>query len=134
MEDGSTLNDFLSKIYPVGSIYMSESNTSPASLFGGEWEAINNKFLIGSGSSYTVKSTGGEATHTLTIAETPPHNHYDGGNLVLYTDNQAAISQNQAASGTPRISGWMVLPTVGEGKAHNNIPPYYCVNIWKRNS
>lgn len=36
-------------IYPVGAIYMSVSSTSPASLFGGTWEQIQNRFLLAAG-------------------------------------------------------------------------------------
>jgi phage minor structural protein len=36
------LTDVLSKTYPVGSIYMSNSSTSPATLFGGTWSAISS--------------------------------------------------------------------------------------------
>lgn len=28
----------LSTVYPVGSVYISTTETSPANLFGGEWE------------------------------------------------------------------------------------------------
>ena len=59
-------------IYPVGSIYMSVNSTSPATLFGGTWAAIENTFLVAAGSSYTAGSTGGAATHTHS---TPNHTH-----------------------------------------------------------
>lgn len=45
--------------YPVGSIYVSVSSTSPATLFGGTWEKIENRILVGTGSSYSLGSTGG---------------------------------------------------------------------------
>lgn len=32
--------------WPVGSIYMSVSSTSPATLFGGTWERISERFLL----------------------------------------------------------------------------------------
>ena len=38
-------------IYPVGSIYLSMNSTDPSKLFGGTWEAINSRFLIGTGTA-----------------------------------------------------------------------------------
>ena len=62
-------------IYPVGSFYISAKSTNPATLFGGTWEQIQGRFLLGRSSSYPVGSMGGEATHTLTEAELPSHRH-----------------------------------------------------------
>ena len=67
--------DILDTIYPVGSIYMSVSTTSPTILFGGQWEQINGKFLLSSSNEYALLSTGGNATHTLSIDEMPEHTH-----------------------------------------------------------
>lgn len=50
--------------YPVGAIYMSVNSTSPASIFGGSWTQLQNRFLLGAGSSYSNGATGGSATHT----------------------------------------------------------------------
>lgn len=44
--------------WPVGSIYMSVSSTSPATLFGGTWERISERFLLGASSSYPAGGTG----------------------------------------------------------------------------
>ena len=49
--------------HPVGSIYQSVEPTSPAELFGGEWQKIEDRMLIAASSTYPVKSTGGETTH-----------------------------------------------------------------------
>lgn len=69
------LEAFLLRIYPIGSIYTSVVNTNPASLFGGVWESIGDRFLLGAGSSYDGGQTGGESSHILTTAEMPSHNH-----------------------------------------------------------
>ena len=44
-------------IYPVGSIYMSVSDTSPASLFGGTWERIEGRFLMGASDTHPAGTT-----------------------------------------------------------------------------
>ena len=74
--------DTLKKVYPVGSIYMSTVSTNPATLFGfGTWEAMPaGRVLLAQGKSswgttYNAGSTGGEATHKLTVGEMPSHGH-----------------------------------------------------------
>ena len=74
--------DTMKKIYPVGSIYMSTVSTNPATLFGfGTWEAMPaGRVLLAQGKSswgttYNAGSTGGEATHQLTVGELPSHGH-----------------------------------------------------------
>ena len=67
---------FLDKVYPVGSIYMSVNDTNPATLFGGTWEEIaGGRVLMGADSTYTLGSTGGSYTHTLSWEEMPAHVH-----------------------------------------------------------
>ena len=72
--------------WPVGSIYMSMIATSPATLFGGTWVQMENRFLLGAGSGYVAGVTGGEAEHTLTGNEMPSHYH-------LLAMNQAGESE-----------------------------------------
>lgn len=50
--DGGGTSHLISKLldtmYPVGSIYISEDSTSPASIFGGEWEVYaDGRVLVG---------------------------------------------------------------------------------------
>lgn len=61
--------------FPVGAIYMSVNSINPSTLFGGIWEQIQDKFLLCAGSTYLAGSSGGKASHILTTAEMPEHNH-----------------------------------------------------------
>ena len=73
---GSLVNDLLNRVYPVGSIYMSAVNISPASFLGGTWQAIEQgRMLMAAGSSWQAGTTGGATYHTLTVAEMPAHDH-----------------------------------------------------------
>ena len=66
----------LDKIYPVGSVYMSFTNKSPATFLGGTWEALNDgRVLIAANSTYAVNSTGGESEVALTAEQLPAHSH-----------------------------------------------------------
>lgn len=116
-------------VYPVGSIYLSVSETSPASLFGGTWERIKDKFLLSAGDTYSAGATGGEATHTLTVDEMPSHNH-------SFLDSPDGVSGWNSTGNVRRglntyVYGNSVGPT-GGGQAHNNLPPYLTVYVWKR--
>ena len=71
----NALNNIINVIYPIGSIYMSVNSTSPATLFGGTWERIQDRFLLSAGSTYSAGATGGSASHKITSAELPKHTH-----------------------------------------------------------
>lgn len=53
--------------YPVGAVYISTVSTSPATLFGGSWTQITDRFLY---ATTTSKTTGGASTHTHTQGAT----------------------------------------------------------------
>lgn len=117
--------------YPVGSIYMSVNDTSPASLFGGIWEQLKDRFLLAAGDTYSAGLTGGEATHNLTVDEMPEHSH----NLPvdkLYGD-AAPIEYDRInlTSGIVYNNGYGTNKT-GANQPHNNMPPYLVVYCWKR--
>ena len=125
--------------YPVGSIYMSVNSTSPASMFGGTWEQIKDKFLLSAGNNYSSGSTGGEATHTLTTNEMPAHNHQLRCSTTDYWSGAPHVLTKSAASGNADgeiLQGpdiwWSGVGATGGGQAHNNMPPYLAVYCWKR--
>lgn len=59
------------KVYPVGSVYVSLSDVSPATLFGGEWERISDTFLMAAGDTYPAGTTGGSNSLTLLANQIP---------------------------------------------------------------
>lgn len=115
--------------YPVGSIYLSVTDTDPATLFGGTWERIGGRFLLGADDTYTAGSTGGEAEHTLTIDEMPRHNHEVDN---LNTSGNATPYMTVQAQDKKGYGGNVQTMFAGGGKPHNNLPPYLAVFMWRR--
>lgn len=116
--------------YPVGAIYLSVTNVNPATLFGGTWEAIGGRFLLGANSTYTAGSTGGESAHKLTTSEMPRHNH-TLDNYNVSAGNTTAYMTVQAQAKVGYNGNVQTLYTGGDG-SHNNMPPYLAVYMWKR--
>ena len=146
-EISSLKSDLANKLYPVGSIYMSVNATNPSALFGGTWEQIKGRFLIGTGANETNNADywgaypagsvncpagemGGEAKHTLTVNEMPNHTHIvrvgwsntKGWGLITSYGNDANAVVD---AGT---TTW----AAGGDKPHSNMPPYLAVYMWKR--
>ena len=122
-------------LYPVGAIYLSVSSASPAGLFGGDWTQITDRFLLACGAAYTAGATGGEAAHALTTDEMPAHSHsFNGQNLVATSSNPDGMITIVSSSGTTSVkyAGNWSTTSAGTGAAHNNLPPYLAVYVWKR--
>lgn len=123
---GSAAVDPLS-LMPVGYVYISTSSTSPQTLFGGTWERIQGRFLLAADSTYTAGSTGGEATHTLSVDEIPSHRH---SVTARAANGSASVQIESYATGDSARTAYTNY--TGGGKAHNNMPPYYAVYMWRR--
>ena len=127
-------NFVLDNVYPVGSIYMNVNSTNPETLFGGTWEQIQGRFLLGMNNVYPAGSQGGEAEHTLSTDEMPAHSHaiYSGWGDVVSGVNDAYRYHTWAGNDRGWKTGTLGTNSIGGGSAHNNMPPYLSVYIWKR--
>lgn len=131
---GDAINAINLRSYPVGSIYMSTSSTSPASFIGGTWEQIKDKFLLAAGDTYSAGAAGGAATVKLTTANLPSHSHNPMVSGVRIGANTGELSGWQMAAHTnwSQVGTFATTSSVGSGTAHNNMPPYLAVYVWKR--
>ena len=134
--NGKTLSQIFDMLYPVGSIYISLNSSSPASIFGGSWEKITDRFLLAAGGKYAVLSTGGEETHKLTKDELPAHSHtmFLSGKTYDALESTAVLNNGTftASVSTYRVPNAQFNDEVGRNAAHNNMPPYLAVYMWKR--
>ena len=135
-------NFVLDNVYPVGSIYMNVNSTNPGTLFGGTWERIMERFLFGCGDErYPAGHAGGEEQHLLTVEEMPSHGHdivyeskdSNSGLVVSYEGSgYRSLSLNNWSWVDSKLRQNIYARNAGGGQAHNNMPPYLCVYIWKR--
>ena len=94
-------------------------------LVGGHTPDFRGRFPVGFGSSEAprVGSRGGEAMHTLTVAEMPSHDHgyketHDGSRNVDLGKYRLDQYFGQSRTGS-----------TGGSQAHNNMPPFHAVQF-----
>lgn len=103
--------DVLQRVFPVGSFYTSYNvNTNPGTLLGfGTWAAVQGRFLLSASSAYPAASTGGAATHTITVGELPAHSHSAStGSAGAHTHTASTASagaHTHSVSGTAASAG-----------------------------
>lgn len=137
-------------VYPVGSVYLSTTTVSPATLFGGTWAQIQNTLIGASGDTYgTVGNNGGDAKIRDYNLPEHIHNCVSASNVTNILNNNntgwAGFWYSNASSG----SGWSIA-TYGTASqspekwlyaskltgviATNKdyIPYHYNCNIWRR--
>lgn len=128
-------------IYPVGSLYMSLNDVNPEELFGGTWEAIEDKFILSSGAK-VAGDEGGAESYDLSVS----HSHvsplgYNDNAFGAIAINGAVDAGNGKSFRTTDILYSGTLTTnvrsykTGEAAVNATIPtmpPYLAVNVWKR--
>ena len=140
----NTISGLLDFFYPVGTIYETTSSDLDTvakmnAHFGGTWEFYGaGRVLVAKSADTefdTIGKTGGEKTHTLTVAEMPEHGHQ-----ITRQYDKTGFS---TPYGEPAV-GWCLplgvasdtnmCPTAktgGDG-AHNNLQPYIVVYRYRR--
>ena len=131
--------------HPVGSLYISENATSPAELYGGTWERIEGRFIMGASDTYPAGSTGGEEKHTLTESELPNVTgdvdfQSDGNHQGIVSGAHGVFTLGQMSLGAfqpnNRVSEEGIARqfrmSFGSNLPHNNMPPYITKYVWQR--
>ena len=130
--------------HPVGSYYWSNDSTSPATLFGGTWEALPAGYTLiaqGSGSdsfgsyTYTAGQKYGERKHQLTTDELPSHSHtYDRLPKAFNNTNYIQVDQANFDPSVRKGSNSEIASTANTGanSPHNNLPPCIAAYGWRR--
>lgn len=120
--------------FPVG--FGGFFQTDPNSIYSGtKWEQKKDVFILAAGTAYPAGSTGGEATHHLTVDEMPNHTHHI---RISANDSSGGIDIGSGAA----ITRWAVINKgyrdsviandAGGSQPHNNMPPYFAMPFWIR--
>lgn len=134
-------------IYPVGTFYISNKNTSPSSIIGGTWSQVTNAAIRGVASSTAAGYTGNDST-TLTTNQIPSHGHTFemNGTIVGWTGSSPGWVCTWDAPGswgdgypngtykanTNLEQGTRIIGLTGGGKSHTNIQRSYNCYVWYR--
>lgn len=129
VKNGDIAN-LLDRTYPVGSIYMSVNSTEPSTLFGGTWERLKGRFLIGAGTNTEANSngdygdlgrgdpnfaggeTGGQYYHQLTIDEMPEHHHDTNDYTLVVNKNAVQVKSNMGAKPVINEEYTNIIPNI----------------------
>ena len=133
--NGNTLVDatFHEYINTEGAvIYSFNSAFSPSAVFGGSWEKLTDRVIVGAGGSYALNGEGGEATHKH-------------GEAFSVSTDQTAVKVKVSQTGD--YVSWGFTRTdfrYGQDNVSINgayqlvtdnatsMPPYKAANIWVR--
>lgn len=133
----TTIDNTINSIYPIGSVYISLTETNPGTYLKGTWEQFGQgRTLIGVGSGndgtntqeFRVNTTGGEYKHKLVIDEIPSHAHKYYSPIV----QEVSPGTNTSTYGNYNSDYKIDSDSVGGDGYHNNVQPYITVYFWKR--
>ena len=136
--------------HPVGSYYWSSNATGPATLFGGTWERIKDRFILAAGDEYEVGANGGVRENKLVTEQLPKSfyfgTEYDnpGSPVQRYPIDSSIVNkasdyytfvgkaQGTALEGQTKADTTGLKWIKGEAEGIDNMPPYETAYCWKR--
>lgn len=120
----------LDLIYPVGAIAI---GVKPSI---GTWEQIQGRFLWASNTAHPAGNTGGAETVTLNVNQIPSHNHNFNYGYAVWGPRQTNTNFATASGnwqGSDSAGGnYNRTANTGGTQAHENMPPYLSVDMWRR--
>lgn len=135
--------------YPIGSLYFSDKNTSPASIYGGTWTKIQGRVLIGAGEiepDGTIPQTNSTTKIIYQVGNNPNAGlpNITGGirNQAVFDNSEGygafnlTNAQNFYAGSRGYVSKAVDFNANRSSKIYGNSttvqPNGYVINIWQR--
>lgn len=114
-------DNLLDIIYPIGSFYTTTGNENPSTLFGGVWDLIEDRMLVGVGDTFLENEEDGSfvtATHTHTIPQFTTSTNSGGHKHVVYykKKNNSDGSGDRSKGSTSHTH--VLLNTTGSNHYH----------------
>lgn len=136
--------------HPVGSLYISENATSPAELYGGTWERIEGKFIMGASDTHPagtkleagLPNITGHAYTRGVVSDNPIKQSviFDNGaggafsvlnDVSEYTSFFDILTKN-GENNSAKLSFNASSSNPIYGNSTTVQPPAYCMYIWRR--
>ena len=108
LNNNISLVNIIDLIRPIGSLYWSENNTNPSTIYPGTtWVQITDTFIVAAGSTYEAGNSYGAASHTHTSAA---HTHTTGNHTLtvdeIPTHEHKMMYNGQQLNSSLASSGW----------------------------
>lgn len=150
IDDITDIGKLYDMIYPIGSVYIQTNDIEPAERFGGVWEKIEGRFLLGSGTTsgtqktYINGSKDGSAdavvvqhkhrfengTNDSFIDTSPSPGAWDSKYISIASPGYYMGTSDYGNALVGRLN--QIITDTGVPGDNKNMPPYQVVNIWER--
>lgn len=125
-------NDRVQCPYDVGDVLITSSATQPSTRWPGTiWQQIKDVFPLAAGDKHPVGEVGGAEKVALQAENNGPHTHLYSGYLYDGEGKNGYIASTGGAGVEWKYNGWNTGAD-GEGKPHENMPPYQVFYFWQR--
>lgn len=128
--------------HPVGSLYISENPTSPAELYGGTWERIEDCTIWGASDTHPAGTKLEAGLPNITGTFALGNDRETAWSKVAYVDGcfdygargiAALYTQNDKAQNSPLLIEFKASKSSQiYGNSTTVQPPAYCMYIWRR--
>ena len=125
---GNDVRNTIDQLFAVGYVWISYTNTSPASFVGGTWTPITGRFPYFNAGN----SIGGANSQTLSIAQMPSHAHSYTNYHMVVQQYEGIASQECVSYDTEGYGVGKSTMAVGGGQSYNNMPAYQTLYAWRR--
>lgn len=127
--------------HPVGSLYISENSTSPAELYGGTWERIEDCTIWGASDTHPAGTTVEAGLPNITGGFS--FSSYGGSGGWLKAASATGVFKGREGTGVEAQTGIVTNGAVAVdmdasmssqiyGSSDTVQPPAYCMYIWRR--
>ena len=125
--------NLLTAIYPIGSVYLSTTSTSPSSTIGGTWTQVKGATLAATGANSFANGASYGGSLKISTNQMPSHNHYFDA-LGRYVATSSALAAVGSDDYSEYGDAWRpnAYHTSSVGGGQNFLPYHWGCYVWYR--